>query len=662
MAAEQTENFAQIHQRETRMLEDIIQTPQKIIDAVDIKVDLIMETLLSQHADLSARLEALLVGTTPGPTERDAADSWLTINPVDASTTKQPKEMSMFDMIERKDSAAVMLALLKSRGRVMQELGANARTLLHAAVTANDPKMVRMLVKMGAEKNAEDSYGFSPLHLAAKSGATVCARALVQLGAGVRTADFCDHIPRYYAQDGTEMAWILDVGSDINAQNENGVTALWQFSKEGDCETVKSLLDQGASPDISPENAPLSVAARGGYLHIVELLLGAGASVNAKSTASADNTPLADAAMKGHFKIVQRLIEAESALDSVNAERNTPLLLAIFHRFEDIALLLIESGADVRVVDRMGFLAIHRASIAGLLGVVKTLCERLPLQMNFDGHDGWTPITEAAYHGQTAVVSYLIDIGADADIRGLTNNRGGAIHRAVQSGHAEVVRLLVERGRVDVESRDAEGKTALQLAAQHNKIEIVETLIALGADPTSREWTMSLLEPIHWASLNGSIPMIRLLLSTGKVDVNVRNGYIGRPPLWNAVLRNHLDAARALLEAGADANLGDESARNNVFGCGEGKQYKPLNIAAINGNCEMMRLLMDGGADVNGCNKDGWTALHEVAWRANLAGMRLLISRGADRGACSTDGMSIVEKCRYHRTPDWPTVVTVLKH
>ncbi|KAF2174401.1 ankyrin, partial [Zopfia rhizophila CBS 207.26] len=97
-------------------------------------------------------------------------------------------------------------------------------------------------------------------------------------------------------------------------------------------------------------------------------------------------------------------------------------------------------------------------------------------------------------------------------------------------GFEAVVKLLLETGKVDVDSKDAEGRTPLWLAAREGHKAVVKLPPETGkVDPDSKDaggWT-----PLSWAAEEGHEGMVKLLLETGKVDVDSEYKNYGRTPL-----------------------------------------------------------------------------------------------------------------------------------
>ena len=100
------------------------------------------------------------------------------------------------------------------------------------------------------------------------------------------------------------------------------------------------------------------------------------------------------------------------------------------------------------------------------------------------------------------------------------------------------------------------------------------------------------------------------------------------PPIWHAAQQGHLEVVRLLIEAGADMNAKDAQYHEDTA----------LLVAARGGHLEVVRLLVEAGADMNAANARGATALLVAAQQGHLEVVRLLIEAGADVNVANADG------------------------
>jgi hypothetical protein len=173
---------------------------------------------------------------------------------------------------------------------------------------------------------------------------------------------------------------------------------------------------------------------------------------------------------------------------------------------------------------------------------------------------------------------------------------GGGGYREKNLDDLDIATYYAKRGKLThVDEGDGMfiGRTALTCACDKGCSEMVECLLAAGADTEKAYWNG--YTPLIHAAMNGHVEVVRLLLSAGAdTDKADKDGYT---PLIEAALYGHVEVARLLLSAGADTEKADKDG------------YTPLIEAAIKGHVEVVRLLLSAGADTERANKDGCTPL-----------------------------------------------------
>lgn len=131
--------------------------------------------------------------------------------------------------------------------------------------------------------------------------------------------------------------------------------------KEGDLATVRKLISKGASVNAQDKNglSALYLAASCGHLEVVKELI---QQVDDVDSMSNDNTPLMIAAYGGHLAVVNLLIEAGADVNARGKYGLTVLMKPIFSNKPKVVQLLIEKGADINLVDDKGEKAIDKVS------------------------------------------------------------------------------------------------------------------------------------------------------------------------------------------------------------------------------------------------------------------------------------------------------------
>jgi ankyrin repeat protein len=284
----------------------------------------------------------------------------------------------------------------------------------------------------------------------------------------------------------------------------------------------------------------------------------------------------------------------------------------------EVAKMLIEAGADVNANDYMGKTALILAYQEGNEEIVKLLIDG-GADVNAEDKEGQTALMKT---GSSEAAKMLIEAGADlneGDYRGKT-----ALIMASQEGSEGLVKLLIDAG-ADVNAKDSYGQTALFIAKKkgYGKIEIL--LIKHGAkeDPELRgEKAKPSSSPITDEDLLlGAKPSIlkRILQDASDENRKKQAGYI----LWKGGEWNRIDLVELALDNGA-----------NVEG-GEGGGTTPLMWASRLGHINVVKLLLERGADVNKREKTsvhdgGHSALSYAAIRGHVEIGGLLLDYGAD--------------------------------
>jgi len=235
---------------------------------------------------------------------------------------------------------------------------------------------------------------------------------------------------------------------------------------------------------------------------------------------------------------------------------------------------------------------IQKASSKGSMVKVDALLEKGVDIDDFSPLHG-TPLSIAADQGDMAMVQHLLDKGADIDLC-------SPLSTAVWDGHAEITRLLIEKG-ADVNSGWQSG-SALQRAAEKNRADMVTLLLTAGADP---------------------------------------DGSGGGDPLWIAAFRGYDDVVLQLLAAGANPNL-----RNCLD---VAVRHSPSFVTIY--------LLLENGADVDARDQQDMSALHFAALYGRTEPVRLLLKYGAKVEFVAESGKTAED---YARENGYPVIVEML--
>ena len=230
-----------------------------------------------------------------------------------------------------------------------------------------------MLLNAGADIDATDKKGMTPLLYALDALRTEAALFLISKGANTDLADNDGHKAIDYATAHglREIVSMLGHTADSDSQ---GNMPLHQAVFNNQSEVVRTLL-AGSKQYVNAVNdsgeTPLLIACSNGNLLITGLLIDAGADVN--KALLDGNTPLHFSAYQGNSFIGKALLQANAKIDAQSEDGKTPLIVAAGQGNNDFVSLLIEQNANVNLADNQQFTALHYASANGFTEIVETL-------------------------------------------------------------------------------------------------------------------------------------------------------------------------------------------------------------------------------------------------------------------------------------------------
>lgn len=577
----------------------------------------------------------------------------------------------------------VFIEKLAALGAQLEAPEANTRTSLHLAVEKGAaPAIVEYLVAQGIDVNATDNAGRTPLHLAIEQKNAAVAEKLLSLGADPVARDASIATPLHYAarsgdascadlllaidkvrahvndyktyQEGWTplmiavvennaelVAKIASVGGDANKTDNQNRNALFLAAEYGSLTAAKTLLDHGADAGKSAE----STSNRSSMVHWVNaknyaemmlLLHQAGIDLNARD--GSGQTALHKACDSFDKEKIRVLIDLGANPDIANEFGKRPLDLLIdhygyeMHQGDDMVALLLKNRANPGLSPSPSVRSapLHVAASAGRTETVKLLLKHnAEVNVTERSEGGMTPFLLACEYGHAAAAQALLAAGADP----LRQDRLGrtALHYAAISGNIDVANLMFAQKGIDIDAKDAEGKSPLHHTTRLERAAVAERLLQLGAHPSA--YDNAGMTPLHLAVEANSNNLVTLLLEQKNIrlDINMPTRDEGHTCLHIAVRDNAQMLLSRLLELGADPA---RVAKNGLL---------PLHYAILHDRPSMAETLMAAmkRRKVNFAeiaDRNGWTPLHYAATRDTPQMASQLIAAGVDINAKSTAG------------------------
>ncbi len=326
-------------------------------------------------------------------------------------TSLVPKSAS----VEKTSNGVLSLEPMEAINPGVQNKEKKPQMTLHFAAQEGKEEIVKSLLKDGALVNAAGQQGQTPLHIAAYNGQDSIVKIL------------------------------LENGADANIKNENGLTPIFLAISQGKVKAAKLLLEaKNATTNPTDSNGltPLHKSATVGNKEMVQLLLDKGAELHAKDPNG--NTALHLAAYFGKEDAVKILLERKAAVDARSHKDTTPLDYAVLQGQEGVVKILLEQGAlaNVKTVDLLNILSL--ALKKGHLSIAKVLLEAKNATTNQTDSNGFTFLQAAVLTGDTEIVKFLLDEGADVSVKAPKGKT--LLHLAAGTGKDEMVDLLLQRG------------------------------------------------------------------------------------------------------------------------------------------------------------------------------------------------------------------------
>lgn len=313
--------------------------------------------------------------------------------------------------------------------------------------------------------------------------------------------------------------------------------------------------------------------------------------------------------------MIQYLLKLKADSNYVDANGLSSLMACAYNGYDNaLRLILKNKRCDVNLKSADGFTALHFAVQQNSIKCAECILENKNTNVNMlDACQQVTPLMLALSLKHFEIASLLIS-HSNTNINTTRIDGYSALHLACISGNRKAVKLLLSRPDVDINLKSANAVTPIWLASYENHPAIVKLLIKNPSVDLDTFDTSQELSPLHVACMKGNLEIVKLLIETERVNVNIENEE-KETPLFLAIRNRHIEVVECL------CSIPQIDINHKILG-GETALFE----ACWSGFDDIVDVLLKTpNIDVNLSRNDGSTPLYMGAFSNNLKIVKSLL-------------------------------------
>ncbi|MDD2895672.1 MAG: ankyrin repeat domain-containing protein [Aliarcobacter sp.] len=478
------------------------------------------------------------------------------------------------------------------------------------------------------------------------------------------------------------VLWLIANGINIEIENAQKETAIFYAIHAKNTAILQTLIDNNVN--LNQRNIYNRTALQDAVISANNRIVNYLIQVS-KSFGNCDihgNNLIFDAVANGNIDIIKKIGSIKEVnINQVNEERNTVLHKESVIKNTDLALLLMDLGADPTILDGKGKNFLFYAISKGIENIsILEKAVHLGCNINSKSGDNKTLLMESINYflntpkdnteirmSHLEMIKELIHLGVDVDA--LDSNNENAFFLVTRSEDRELINSFLEDCRVDFNHQNNQGDTVLLILVLNGirNSDLIKLYLEKGANPdlvnkTGKSIIEILIDIILYSEnrkplefeyeilLNEDAEYANVLenvLRNYNVDINKLNSK-GEPLFFDAIVHFNFKLFKLLRTKNINLNQRDKDGNNIVFKLMNFNNENLIKDKKLYLNT--IKSLVNAGIDINARNNEGLTALHVAVGEKCEYTIRLLLELRADCFATDKQGRTIIHTCIWKNT------------
>lgn len=407
------------------------------------------------------------------------------------------------------------------------------------------------------------------------------------------------------SDDVEKVQQMLSTGFRCHGKNRDEEYPLWVAARRGNVRMLRALIEAEEHVDWGHNRSILYIAAEHGHADAVAYLGEKFDRLVGYLSDKRYRSPFLCAVSKGHVEVVRVLANLGTNLEDADRKGKNALIIATKSGDEEMVKALLETKIYIDKFDKKGRSALRHAMENRNLRIAEMLLKAGAIPSCSRDNSHYSAFGFAASIGYTSGLELMANYGV------WEHKANRALEQAVSFGRHGAVKFLLGRG-ADPNHRTTCDKSLFQKCFGSSSRGIMELLVDAGADPNANcgEGT-----PLHIAVSREHPNLVKKLIAAGAV-IDARIQRSGQTPLICAAFEEKTEIVKILVDAGADPNAIDN------------RKETPLLNAVSKSNADTIKVLLDAGADPN--LPGAKSPLRVAAAWSKVKIAKLLVDAGAD--------------------------------